>query len=444
MANLVFPSTRPPATPDDPGRGVGARLRRVARTTPARLGALGVALIVAALTSGVIASVQVSDRVNTLVALHGDVEPLAYAAQELYSALSVADAAAATAFISGGVEPPDVRDRYLGALGDASIALVDAAAGIEQSDAISHDLVTRISVQLPRYAGLVDTARTHNRNWQPVGSAYLSEASNLMQTTLLPLADQLHSVQAADVVRTQTAFATPPWPAITALFVAVVLLVLAQMLLARWTRRRLNTGLIVATLAVAVPLCWLVVAGIISAAATSRALDEGADPMKNLTAARILTQQARSDETLALVQRDFTGAFDNRFRQHVAQLGAELDLAASDNPTAAVRDRIAAARAARTTWTAAHNQVMGSLVRGDWAGATAVAVGDDPTGAAAGYAAVDTNLATAIELTRERLRDGVAHAVTILTGLMTGTLVCAGVAVVGIATGLWPRLREYR
>ena len=38
-------------------------------------------------------------------------EPLAFAAGQLYTTLSVADAAAATAFIAGA-EPRDVRQRY--------------------------------------------------------------------------------------------------------------------------------------------------------------------------------------------------------------------------------------------------------------------------------------------------------------------------------------------
>ncbi len=444
MANLVIPSTRPRAAPDDAGRGTGARVRRLARTTPARLAAVGVALIAATLVSGTIAAVQVADRVHTLETLHGEVEPLAYAAQDLYSSLSVADAAAATAFISGGVEPPQVRDRYVRAIAEASISLVDAAAGIDQSDATSHDLVTRLSVELPRYTGLVETARAHNRNWQPVGSAYLSEASHLMQSTLLPAADQLHAVQATNVVRTQSAFVTPPWPAIAALLVTLVLLILAQVLLAHWTRRRLNAGLVLATVAVALPLSWLVVAGVVSASATSRALAEGAYPMADLTAARILTQQARSDETLGLVRRDFAGAFDNQFRRHVAELDAELDALTSDDTPAAVRDRVVAAQAARADWAAAHERLVTLLVQGDWTGATTVAVGDDPADAAAHYTAADTNLSTAITETRARLRNGVERAVTILTGLMEGTLVLTGVAIVSVTAGLWPRLREYR
>ncbi|GAA4487208.1 protein kinase G-activating protein GlnX [Rhodococcus olei] len=444
MVIRVVPSTQPRAVePDsDPDR-VSARIREFVRTTPARLTVLGVGLVVVAIVSGTVAAVQVADRQQTLDALHSEVEPLAYAAQDLYSALSVADAAAATAFISGGVEPTAVRDRYTTAISEASADLVDASAGIEQSDAVSHDLLTQLSVGVPVYTGLVETARTNNRDEHPVGSAYLSEASNLMQSTLLPLAERLHSVQAARVVRTQAEFATPPWPAIVLLVVTLVSLVVAQVLLARGTRRRLNAGLIVASLAVAASLGWLVTAGVVSAAATSRALDEGARPLSDLTAGRILAQQARSDETLGLVRRDFTGSFDAQFRHHVDDLGEALGALAEDGGHA-VADQIASARHALDGWSTAHVRLMTMLSRGDWTGATEVAIGPGNDGAAAEYAQADSSLSTAIEETRTELRGGIERAVTTLTGLSAGTLVLAAVAVAGIAAGVWPRLREYQ
>ena len=42
------------------------------------------------------------------------------------------------------------------------------------------------------------------------------------------------------------------------------------------------------------------------------------------------------------------------------------------------------------------------------------------------------------------LATGVARAVDTLTGLATGTIALAALAVAGIAAGLWPRLREYQ
>ncbi len=412
------------------------------RTTPAQITAVGIGLIVIAIVSGAVAAAQVTDRERTLDTLHSEVEPLAHAAQDIYSSLSIADAAATTAFLAGGIEPAEVRDRYTLSISDASADLVDAAAGIDESDTTSHDLLARLSVGVPIYTGLIETARVNNRSGQPVGSAYLSEASSMMQSTLLPLAEQLHTVQAARVVQMQAEFATPPWLAIALLMVAVVALVVAQLLLAKWTRRRLNAGLILASVAVAASLAWLVIAGLLSAASTARALDAGARPLAELTTGRIITQQARADETLGLVRRDFSGRYDEQFQQRLADLDALLEGVARGSLREGA-DEVAVADRAQEAWSEAHRRLMTLLDRGDWDGAVSVAVGP-AGGSAIQYATADAYLTHAIDETRSELRSGVARAVDTLTGLATGTIALAALAVAGIAAGLWPRLREYQ
>ncbi|MFF0817373.1 hypothetical protein ACFYVR_19750 [Rhodococcus sp. NPDC003318] len=443
MVVRVVPSTQPPGAVSGGEPTAATRIRSFLRTTPARMTALGAGLIAAAIVSGAVAAIQVADRQQTLDLLHAEVEPRAYAAQDLYSALSIADASATTAFISGGVEPPAVRDRYTQAIGEASADLVDAAAGLEHSDALSRDLLAQLSAGIPVYTGLVETARTNNRDGHPVGSAYLSEASALMQATLLPLAERLHTVQTALVVRIQNEFATPPWPAIALLIVTLAALVAAQVLLARWTRRRISLGVVLASLAVASSLGWLVIAGLLSASATGRALDEGARPLSDLTTGRILAQQARADETLGLVRRDFTGRYDTQFREHLAALGTVLDDYARDDHAAAAGE-VADAEQARTAWADAHRRLMALLGRGDWAGASVVAIGPSVTDSAALYAVADAKLTDAIERTRTELRGGVERAVGTLTALAPGTLVLAAIAVAGVVIGFWPRLREYQ
>ncbi|MGW0176624.1 hypothetical protein ACWDUM_22590 [Rhodococcus sp. NPDC003322] len=440
----MAPSTQPRgAGPDGDPVGPSARLRSRLRTSPSRITMLGIGLVIAAMVSGTVAAAQVTDRQRTLDALQSEVEPLAFAAQDIYSSLSIADAAATTAFLSGGVEPIAVRDRYTQAIADAGADLVDAAAGIDTSDTASHDLLAKLSVGVPVYTGLIETARTNNRDGHPVGSAYLSEASTMMQSTLLPLAQQLHAAQAARVVQTQAEFATPPWLSIALLMATLAALLLAHVLLARRTRRRLNAGLIVASLAVTASLGWLVIAGVVSATSTARALDHGARPLTELTTARILAQQARADETLGLVRRDFTGRYNSDFERHLDELGSTLDGVARVGPQVG-SDEVAAAGRARSAWASAHTRLMALLARGDWQAAVTVAVAPGGDGSAAQYAAADTQLTDAIGETRTELRRGVDRALSMLTGLAPGILGLAAVAVAGVAIGLWPRLREYQ
>ena len=152
-------------------------------STPGRLALVAVVLVVALLAVGVTASKTVSDRQGRLETLRSHTEPLADAAQRIYGAVSFANTTAATAFLSGGVEPDDVRDRYDAAIGQASAGLVTASNGVSPNDIRSLTLLTDISNQLAVYTGLLATARANNRAGRPIGVAYLSESSTLMQQT---------------------------------------------------------------------------------------------------------------------------------------------------------------------------------------------------------------------------------------------------------------------
>ena len=68
-------------------------------------------------------------RQRALTTVLNHTEPLAFAAGQLYTTLSVADAAAATAFIAGA-EPREVRQRYEQAITDAAVALTRASGGL--------------------------------------------------------------------------------------------------------------------------------------------------------------------------------------------------------------------------------------------------------------------------------------------------------------------------
>lgn len=210
------------------------------RSTPARLVAMGTALVVLALTVGNLASTAVTDRVDTLGTLLVRTEPFANSAQNLYGALSVADAAAASAFIAGGLEQPEVRDRYSQALGEASSELIAASAGVTDKDEATSAVLTQIATGLPVYSGLVETARANNRSGNPVGAAYLGEASTMMQSSLLPLAEKLYTEQASRVSADQERFTSPPYFAIGSVVFLLLMTGLAQWYLSRTTRRTLN------------------------------------------------------------------------------------------------------------------------------------------------------------------------------------------------------------
>lgn len=227
---------------DEPDRPVVDFLR----STPGRMAMTALVLVVAVLTVGVAATVTVSGRQQRLETLRSHTEPLADAAQRIYGALSSANTTAATAFLSGGAEPHDVRDRYDAAIGQASAGLVTASNGVSPNDIESLTLLTDLSNQLAVYTGMMATARTSNRDGHPIGTAYLSAASTLMQQSILPDAEQLYRSQADAVTESERSVA-PSLAVIAGALLAVALLVIAQVVLARHSHRRINLGLRVDT-----------------------------------------------------------------------------------------------------------------------------------------------------------------------------------------------------
>ena len=165
-------------------RSSAASVRRLARTTPGVIGIIALAVAAVCVIAGLVCGAQLNGRIDERNAVLTHSEPFAYAAQNLYAALSAADAAAASAFLSGGIETGPMRAQYQQALARAASALADATAGT--TDIQTRTAMAEISEQLAAYTGLVEAARANNRQGYPIGSAYLREASSLMQTSLLP------------------------------------------------------------------------------------------------------------------------------------------------------------------------------------------------------------------------------------------------------------------
>src|SRR5580693_7096019 len=175
------------------GRGIVRRFR-VDSTTPSRLRLLLVILVILSLAWGVIATLAADQHASAAGEVVAISEPLSLDAEQIYQSLSDADATAADAFLSGGLEPAAVRQRYSADITQAAIRIEAASALMGSSaartelpshlkkqppaagSATGDDLAT-LSAGLPVYAGEVETARADNRLGLPLGAAYLREAS---------------------------------------------------------------------------------------------------------------------------------------------------------------------------------------------------------------------------------------------------------------------------
>ncbi len=414
--------TRPSAAPSE------AFLRRLARTTPGVIGVIALVVAACCVIAGVVCAAQLTGRLDERDAVMDRSEPFAYAAQNLYAALSAADAAAASAFLSGGIETAPMRAQYQQALARAASALADATAGT--TDTTTRTAMAEISAQLAAYTALVEAARANNRQGFPIGSGYLREASSLMQTSLLPGAEKIYTGNLATLTEDQRAVGSLPTVGLMLLAIALVAIGVGSVILYRRTNRQFNIGLVVAAATVLLVIGWVVVATQLAAGEIEKSRTEGTARFEQLAKARILAQQARTDETLELIARGDISAREASFFGHIDELGKLLEAAP-------------AATDAVQKWTASHRKQTEAYEGGDYAAAVAQAIGTDPAASAAQFAAVESSLRDGIERTRDTLRDRVAAAGAWLAWSPTGALLLMVVAAAAAAVGLWPRLKEF-
>ena len=383
---------------------------------------VAVVLIAALLAVGATASKTVFERQGQLETLRSHTEPLADAAQRIYGALSFANTTAATAFLSGGVEAHDVRDRYDAAIGQASAGLVAASNGVSPNDIHSLTLLTDISNQLAVYTGIVATAQANNRAGSPIGVAYLNESSALMQQGILPAAERLYASQSNAVI-TSGRSVGPPGVVIAMAVLVLVLLVLSQVALARRSHRRFNSGLVLASVLMAV---------LVSTHAAASARTHGSEPLITDVRARILAQQGRAEEILGLLKRGSDSMSDMRFDERTAQIGWLLDEHRVDGAADALRG-----------WMHSHDEIRHKLTGGDYDGAVTIARDDAAQHSTAQFTKLDTALRDDITQLRERQRDGIAQAFSALNLLPFGAAAISVLAALAVAAGIAPRLSEY-
>ncbi|WP_232004775.1 hypothetical protein [Mycobacterium sp. ACS1612] len=403
--------------------------RRLARTTPGVIGIIALAVGAICVIAGLVCGGQLDARINERNSVLTRSEPFAYAAQNLYAALSAADAAAASAFLSGGIETGPMRAQYKQAVARAASALADATAGT--TDLAARTAMAEISDQLTAYTGLVEAARANNRQGHVIGSAYLREASALMQTSLLPGAEKIYTADLETVERDQQAIGSLPIVSLVLLAFALAAIVVASVVMYRRTNRQFNVGLVVAAVIVLAVIGWVVAATQLAANEIEHSRTEGTQRFEKLAQARILAQQARTDETLELISRGDISAAEKSFSSHMDELTKLLDVAPAETKDAVDK------------WLASHRRQVEFYNSGDYLAAVGQAIGPDPVASAAQFTAVESSLRDGIERTRTTMRDRVAAAGTWLAWSPTGTLVLMVVAAAASAVGLWPRLKEF-
>ncbi|MEZ0364054.1 protein kinase G-activating protein GlnX [Mycobacterium sp. pUA109] len=435
---LAHPSTEPQASPSPTG-STHPRWWFIT-TTPGRILTIGLILATLGGLSAFATSTTIDHRQTALTTVLNHTEPLAYAAGRLYTTLSVADAAAATAFIAQA-EPRSVRQRYEQAVIDAAVAVTRASSGLTDEPLVQ--LLGRINAELATYTGLIEIARTNNRAGNPVGSSYLSEASALMQGTILPDAQKLYEATSARVDTETTASTRVPAPVIIIVATTVIFGAFAHRWLARTTRRRINPGLIAGALAILIMVIWVGTVLVISTAGSRTAKDTAAESLKTITNLAITAQQARADETLSLIRRGDEDARKQTFYQRIDTMHQQLTGYMSRNDAVAKAD-LDDAEQLLTRWRQANDRINSYITVGNYQAATQVALGTGQDDSTPAFNQLEAALDKAMQQSRNQLRNDILNARRVLSVAPVGGAALSLGAAIAVALGLWPRLSEYR
>jgi hypothetical protein len=390
------------------------------------------ALAVAAGLAGVIGVVQRSATLDAVTHRSG---PLTVQAQELYRALSDADATAAAAFLSNGQEPAALRQRYQDDIAAASAALTEATAGDG-----SQPTVREVAALLPVYTGLVETARTYNRLNLPVGAAYLREASALMRNRILVAAKGLYDAETRALADDRGAASGFPWLSIPLVLLTIAGLVYGQRYLTRRTNRLFNAGLLAATALALIALAWLTLSWIGVRGELNAAQRDGSSQVEMLAQARIDALQARADESLTLVARGTGASFENDYKTVHSGLTDLLGRTRGAATDPAVRAAVDSAIADREAWQAAHAKVRTFDDSGQYSDAVTLAIGGDQEA----FNRLDADLAKGIRLTDDTFSRRARAASGALDGAAIGLSVLTVLLLAGLVFGFQQRIAEYR
>ncbi|UGQ13733.1 hypothetical protein LO772_09090 [Yinghuangia sp. ASG 101] len=441
------------------------RVVRGARTTPGRWALIGVLLAVSTVLVGGFTFASVRERADAADRVATTSEPMGLRTQELYRALAQANASAAASLLEGGVETNAVREDYETSLDNAQLILQSVASA--EATGNVRTLLSQLFVGIPRYREDVARAKTQARQGSSLGAAYLTAASRQMEQEILPAAVKLHDVASARLRADHREATSVPWAAIAVGAGSLTVLVAAQVLLARRTKRVFNPGLIVATVSVAALAGWTAFGLGTAYDALARSRDDGWRPLNVVADAQLSLLQARAAESQILVQNgtestryieqlqghfgDLTGdtvvlagdaerSADPPAAPRKQELAVAAALSAGDSATA---PRIAEAREAVAAWIAADREVMAKYNAADFS--TAVGMVIRPDGAAQmAFRRAEQALTDVITEDQRDFRRAVDDARQATDGLAVGGIVLAAVATVGVVDGVARRVGEYR
>ena len=406
--------------------------------TPGRMRLLGGIAIVGCLLFGVLAYIGVSNQADAIASARADAAQLVRI-QTIRTSLVSADANLTNAYLVGGLEPAAERAAYTDGISRAAKTLAEAA-GVNADDAVT---LQKVNDVITTYTGLVEAARSNNRQGYPVGAAYLRQATNLLREDALPVLERLVRTQEQRVDDAYSSSADAIILPVVGLILAGAALVVLLGFLAVRTRRWINVpiaGAAVAVLAV----------GLVGVSAMSISQAKFDDARKGpyrktvtLATARIDAFDAKSAESLTLIARGSGQAYDARFDQLAKNAtGLMQDLAGQAGSSADERS----ARTSLQQYLDVHDQIRKLDTAGQYDEAVSLATRTTPNevNANGAFGRFDETSRTSLAASSSQLQDDLGSVRTPLRILAWVSLLVGLGAAVATYRGVSTRLREYR
>lgn len=288
--------------------------------TPRTMAILSGLSIVAALVFALAGALAVNLRASALVDARLHSEQLVRV-QSIHTDLVKAAAGASNEYLSAaGPDATSQRLAFTDGVSSASKTLADASG----ADPLDAPALGAVNDKLAQYTGLIESARSNNRQGFPAGRAYLKTASDSLKTDVLPELTRLvdaNDGRVQDAYRDGDRAATILW---LVAGVAFLVLAAAQGWLFVRTHRVLNVGLVAATGAIVIST---IVAGSVMGWAQDRGVTTRDGPYAAtlaLAQARINAFDAKSSESLALIKEGNGQGDEADFEASAAATNAAL------------------------------------------------------------------------------------------------------------------------
>jgi len=276
--------------------------------TPTRLRVIAVVCVIAVALGGIVAWLLTDRLVSATDTIETSTGPVLIDNQGILASLAEANAAGAAVHLAGG--DPEQQRVFDSALRRANVGL-ERVARVVGDDEESHARLADIGSSITTYAARVEGARVASVEQLPGAAAGLNDAINLLRDEITPDVVSVTDLAQARLERD----VDTPWYllAVGAIALAAIILVVAQLWMARRFSRLLNLPLVLATLALVVLGVWLTLGFVRQQDNLAQAQDGAYGAIETSAQIQSIAFEHRASETAAVINRSSVDLSELRF-----------------------------------------------------------------------------------------------------------------------------------